>query len=126
MLSASLNKTCPYHIIRICASWRSTSCGGVSSLCHSNHSDLLIHVICNCQYISQTRDEFYISVLYPGSIELSVALHAIPDRVLVSNLLSCQPPVNVDDTIEVIYGETVVYYIHLLSKIYFEATITRN
>ena len=32
-------------------------------------------------------------VLYPGPIELSVALHAIPGRVLVSNLLSCQPPV---------------------------------
>ena len=59
-------------------------------------------------------------------LDTSVALHAIPDRVLVSNLLSSQPPVNVDDTIEVIYGETVVYYIHLLSKIYFEAISTRN
>ena len=102
------------------------SCEGVSSLCHSNYSDLLIHVICNCQYVSQTRDEFHISVLDPGPMELSVALHAIPGRVLVSNLLSCQPPVNVDDTIEVIYCETVVYYIHLLSKIYFETTSTRN
>ena len=56
------------------------------------------------------------SLLDTGPIELSVALHAITDRVLVSNVLSCQPPVKVDDTIEVIYGETVVYYIHLLRK----------
>ena len=64
------------------------------------------------------------SILDTGPIELSVALHAIPDRVLVSNWLSYQPPVN--DIIEDMYGETVVYYIHLLSKIYFEAISTRN
>ena len=81
MLSASLNKTCHYHILRICASWRSMLCEGVSSLCHSKYSDLLIHAICNCQYVSQTRDEFYLSVLDPGPIELSVALHAISGRV---------------------------------------------
>ena len=66
------------------------------------------------------------SLLDTGPIELSVALHAIQDRVLVLNLLSCQPAVKVEDTLEVIYGETVVYYIHLLSKIYFEAISTRN
>ena len=86
----------------------------------------LIHVICNYQYVIQTKDEFYMFLLHTGSIELSVALHTLPDRVLVTNLLSCQPPVNVDDTIEVIYGETVVYYIHLLSKIYLDAITTRN
>ena len=47
------------------------------------------------------------SILDTGPIELRVALHAIPDLVLVSNLSSCQPPVNVDDTVEDIYGETV-------------------
>ena len=115
-----------HHVISICASWRPMSCEGVCSLCHSKYSDLLIHVICNCQYVTQTRDEFYTSLLDTGPIELSVALHAIPDRVLVSNVLPCQPPVNVDDTIEVIYGETGVYYIHLLSKIYFGAISTSN
>ena len=99
------------------------SCEGVCSLCHSKYSDLLIHVICKSQYVTQTRDEFYMSLIDTG---LSAALHAIPDLVLVSNLLSCQPPVNVDDTIEVIYGETVVYFIHLLSKIHFETISTRN
>ena len=49
------------------------------------------------------------SILDTGPIELSVALHAIPGRVLVSNVLSCQPPVNADDTKEVIYGETANY-----------------
>ena len=83
-------------------------------------------LICNLQYVTQTRDAFYMSLLDTGPIELSVALRAIPDRVLVSNLLSCQPPVKVDDTIEVSYVKTVVYYIHLLSKIYFEAISTRN
>ena len=78
------------------------SCEGVCSLCHSNYSDLLIHVICNCQYVTQTRDEFYLSILDTGPIKL----RAIPDRVLVSNVLSCQPPVNVDDILEDIYGET--------------------
>ena len=74
-------------------------CEGVSSLCQSKYSVLLINAICNSQYVSQTRDEFYISVLDPEPIELSVALHTISGRVLVSNLLSCQPQVNVDDTI---------------------------
>ena len=115
-----------HHVINICTSWRPMSCEGVCSLCHSKYADLLIHVICNCRYVTRTRDEFYMSLLDTGPIELSVALRAIPDSVLVSNLLSCQPPVNVVNTIEVIYGETVVYYIHLLSKIYFEAISTRN
>ena len=53
-----------------------------------------------CQYLTQTRNEFYMSILDTGPIELRVALHAIPDLVLVSNLSSCQPPVNVDDTVE--------------------------
>ena len=46
------------------------------------------------------------SLLDTGPIKLSVALRAIPDRVLVSNVLFCQPPVNVDDILEDIYGET--------------------
>ena len=44
-----------HHVISICASWRSMSCEGVCSLYHSKYSDLLIHVISNCQYVFQTR-----------------------------------------------------------------------
>ena len=80
--SNPLLKEQAHHVISRYASWRPMSCEGVCSLCHSEYSDLLIHVICNCQYLTQTRDELYMSILDTGPIELSVALHAIPDRVL--------------------------------------------
>ena len=77
--------------------------------------------MCNCQYISKTRDEFWISLLDIGPIDLSVTLHNLPDSVLITRLLSCELPINGDNTIENIYGETVIHYIHLLSKQYFDA-----
>jgi hypothetical protein len=115
-----------HHVVCICASWRPMTCKGVCLLCRSSYSDLLIHVICNCQYISQTRDEFWMSLLDIGPIELSTTLHSLPDSVLLTKLLSCELPVTVDDTIEHIYGETILHYIHLLSKQYFDATNNRT
>ena len=41
------------------------------------------------------------SLLDVGPIELSVALHHLPDPVLITNL-SHHPPVNVKDTIDII------------------------
>ena len=110
-----------HHVISICASWRPFTCEGVCSLCRSRYSDLLIHVICNCQYISKIRDEFWMSLLSIGPIELSVTLHNLPDYLFVTKLLSCEPPIDVDDTLDNIYSESVIYYIHSQSKHYFEA-----
>ena len=55
----------------------------------------------SCQYVTQTRHEFWMSLLDIGPIELSVALHDFPELVLITNVLSCQPPVNANDTTEI-------------------------
>ena len=60
-----------------------------------------------------------------GPIELSTELHNLPDDKLIVQLLSCNPPVNVDKDIAKLYSEVVIHFIYLLRKIYFKALLSK-
>ena len=59
------------------------------------------------------------SIFDVGPIELSTELHNLPDDKLIVQLLSCNPPVNVDKDTAKLYSEVVIHFIYLLSKTYF-------
>ena len=123
--STHLLKEQAHHVIRVRASWRPRSSQGFCPLCKVQYSELLVHVINYCHYSSETRDNFWCSIFDVGPIELSTELHNLPDDKLSVQLLSCNPPVNVDKDTAKLYTEVVIYFIHLLSQIYFKALLSK-
>jgi len=113
-----------HHIISICASWRPNTSKGTCSICNTQYSDLLIHVINSCQYLSKTRDLFWCSLMDIGPTELSTELHNLPDNIFIIKLLSCIPPINVDNETAKLYSEIVIHFVHLLSQTYFQKLLT--
>ena len=117
--STPLLKEQAHHVISVCASWRLRSSQGLCPLCKVQYSNLLVHVINYCHYSSETRDTFWCSIFVVGPTELNTELHNLPDDKFILQLLSCNPPVNVDKDTAKLYREVVVHFIYLLSKLYF-------
>ena len=78
-----------------------------------------MHLINYCHYSSETRDTFWCSFFDVGPIELSTELHNLPEDIFILQLLSCNPPVNVDKDTAKLYREVVIHFMYFLSKIYF-------
>ena len=55
--------------------------------------------------------------------ELSTTLPSLPDSDFIAQLLSCSPPIDLDEDVSYSSSEIVIDVLYLLSKIYFKALV---
>ena len=123
--STPLLKEQAHHVISVCASWRPRSSQGLCPFVKCSTLIFLCMLSTIATILQKLRDKFWCSICDVAPIELSTELHNLPDDKVIVQLLSCNPPVNVDKDTAKLYSEVVIHFIYLLSKIYFKALLSK-